>query len=444
MTLIPISKKYGLPPLREVPAIARRHPQLHVGTAATAGGGGTAMYERRHDRDTAARAAGRAVVGAGVAQGAYQLAGVGAKQYNDRVVKPREEAASPLTRNKRKKIWDAHRKKHGLRGTGMVHGAADKWHQAFLNYPEELPGWKIERRLARTHGGASGIKTGAAVTGAGAVLGLAARRRKEPVHKADQYLRRGDAGFVPREGAVREPTSRSMFGGETHHATSGYTGNAFHSTGPNRFREMPHQFKGYERAAEAKVPHAGRVLRHLRTDEPTRAALLVGGGLTAAGLAVGHLAEKEQQKRRAIARQRRQAQRQVQPVGKSDLEVHDRRISPVRAAGALAGAGALTYGGSRLLGSSLTRGAKMASALNKPGLERALLRGEGLREATVRRTAGAGGIGRLPYVGPLANAVPKGARPLVAAGVGTELLRHSVPVHRDRYRPATASDVTGW
>lgn len=142
------------------------------------GGAGAAAQATEHKRS---KKAGQVVVAGAGGQAAYQLAGVGAKQVNDRVVKPRGEARSSLSREKRKKVWDAHRKEHGLRGTGHVQGAADRWTAAFRSYPKELPGWKAERALAHTHGGRSGLAVGTLATLAPA--GLVASR-KDKVGKA--------------------------------------------------------------------------------------------------------------------------------------------------------------------------------------------------------------------------------------------------------------------
>lgn len=128
---------------------------------------------------------------------------------------------------------------------------------------------------------------------------------------------------------------------------------------------------------------------------------------------------------------------------RADYRVHERKTSGIKVAGALAGSAALAWGAPRMayLGNSLRRGAKLANTMNKPGLQAKLERGEALRNAAVRRTAGIGGVVRRI---PGATKIPHGARPAVGVLGGSELVRWSTPTHKDTYKPVSASDVYGW
>lgn len=160
------------------------------GTGAT----GTAVVEtKRRDKGDAAALLGGAALG----QGVYQGAGYHAARSNDAKarVERKRLAAHGFSGAKQDRRADRHFADHGLSRKEHTHRAGRAYTDMFRTYPLELPGAKVKRTLAWTHGGKTGTALGAAVTATGALTAEQAHRR---VGKSVTYGYRERTLSVPR------------------------------------------------------------------------------------------------------------------------------------------------------------------------------------------------------------------------------------------------------
>ena len=128
-----------------------------------------------------------------------------------------------------------------------------------------------------------------------------------------------------------------------------------------------------------------------------------------------------------------------QHVGKA-LYQREERISPIRATGFLAGGALAAWGGgrSKMIGSALGRGVKMASSRDNHRAVQALQMAQSFQGILARGTApGERALRQVQLVDHAVRAVPQRIRPEVALSAGLLLAGRSVPVRREHYKPVS-------
>lgn len=135
----------------------------------------------------------------------------------------------------------------------------------------------------------------------------------------------------------------------------------------------------------------------------------------------------------AIAHGRRE------PVRKA-LYQREERTSPTRALGFLAGGtlAAYGFGHSKMVGSAIARGVKMAQRGEYDGVAEAMQRANAARGSLRAGMApGEAAIRRVKALNDAIERVPRAVRPEVALVAGTMLAGHATPVRRTHYRPVS-------
>jgi hypothetical protein len=121
-----------------------------------------------------------AVAGGAAGQGAYQLAGYGPKwvlRTNTKLGYAHNKKYSEITNptiKARKKTWEKAKKTQAKQGL-----SAKKDAKFWRTLPKEVHGSKVLRTTGWTHGGKTGVATGAAATTAGALMGIEAVKEKK-------------------------------------------------------------------------------------------------------------------------------------------------------------------------------------------------------------------------------------------------------------------------
>lgn len=182
--------------LKKLPAPKVMNRTAFWGTAAA--GGAALVYDggRRHFKKTKKdydRAAGGALAGAG----AYYGTGIGSNLYvrdvSDKKLKTDSVASLKVTSHSKKSF--------GRNGTRPAVGDP-AWKKYNRSFPTDVPGGKLRRVTSYTHAG----KTGLALTGAAALAGAAATKKKKSVSKkymSDAEIRRRKKA----QGAISRATS---------------------------------------------------------------------------------------------------------------------------------------------------------------------------------------------------------------------------------------------
>lgn len=119
-----------------------------------------------------------AAIGAGSGAAVYHGVSYGSKPYEKKHINAKTNA-DPAKKAK----YDWHKGKYGI--TNKTPAGDPAWHKMFRNYPRDLPGARMKRVMALTHGGKTGLAVqGAAVTGAGLAAVHIARNRREDMSKS--------------------------------------------------------------------------------------------------------------------------------------------------------------------------------------------------------------------------------------------------------------------
>lgn len=132
-------------------------------------------------------------------------------------------------------------------------------------------------------------------------------------------------------------------------------------------------------------------------------------------------------------------------VSKGSLEYRERKVDPVRLAGAGVGGAALAYGIPRMrsVGNLIDYGLQSDEkhfqvagryANKAQGYSRLITEPLGGPTRNV--------LGKSPFTR-WATKVPRPLKPLAIAGAGAGLLAASTPIHRDRYRPVVGAPQRG-
>ena len=356
--------------------------------------GGTATYKATGDNKKKAVAA---AAGGAAGQGVYQGAAYGSKQYM------RARTGQGLTRGKINSIRRGEVGSHLLRADhadvnvndarrdikrahikANTKAGVTNWKEVHRTYPKALPYHKTERLLAHTHGGKTGMATGAAATIGGASLAMNAigghKRQVEKIWNPHLKARVAAKAAEVVRGIV-EPIEKPM----VHHAYK---------------------------------------------------AGLIGGGVGgvvsgAVGAAVGgNVVGRKAEKR---------ARKSI--VDKS-LYSREDRPSLIRGLEMGAGLGVTAWGlgRSRMLGAALGRGVKAASGRGNTRAMYALQQAQILQGSLRHGTApGERTVRRIRALNVAINAVPNAIRPEVAGVAGMMLVSNAHPVTRTQYRPVSTN-----
>ena len=211
------------------------------------------------------------------------------------------------------------------------------------------------------------------------------------------------------EGMSRSQYQRIM---RDHHRATGVPQNSK----PDR-AHAPAFYRNYPK--ELPAAKYKRALGHMsgRRGALLQAAVVGGGAYTGA----------------AVVRGRRQE------VGKA-LYQREERFSPVRVVGTAAGLGLTAWGAgrSRMIGTALGRGVKLAEASGNHRAVQALQLAQAAQGVLARSTApGERALRQIQAVDHAVRAVPAPIRPEVAAAAGVLLTAHSQPMRREHYKPVS-------
>lgn len=189
-------------------------------------------------------------------------------------------------------------------------------------------------------------------------------------------------------------------------------------TDPNRKSD----YKNFSRTFPTEIP-GGRHHRINAQLTTGRRGVAVGTGVTLGGALLAGMGGRGKK----------------EPVHKAVYR-REEKTSPMRVAGLALGGALAAYGlgSSRMVGSAIARGVKMAQRGNYDGVAEALRRAEAARGSLRAGMApGEAAVRRVRALNSAIERVPRSVRPEVALVAGTMLVNNSTPVTRTSYRPVS-------